>query len=475
MCKFFTCFSGFLFIGFILCAQDYPYPLQPSNTATVSNSTPTLQWKGSTAFSSYTVQIYECSYSTNNNFNSIHLEEYELIDVKDGPTGYEASALTINENMPGDFFTVDDEGTEIISYSNNFNSSQEFPIQQYSGNDYEGLTYLYDNYFVMVEERLDLLFFLKMNYSASGNLTSITEIVNRSTNNPYISGANNGYEGITYNPVENKIYLIKEYSPLKFFEFAAPTPGNFNEAINITEPFDLENVNWTPDDVAGLYHLSLNKALSATPAGKHLLLLSQENETIYEIDLNGNVISQKVLDTNDVIANYSEGFFQAEGITYNNGKIWIASEGFSNKTAKFYVFENNNHSNPTSNLSSTILTQNNITTTQWQVPECILKPNKNYCWKVIAHSNDGSIAVSEIFNFYTQFQNEDCGVICPYNIYHYINTQLADSYYAENKLISNSSTNNGTGLLRYYAGNRITLNKGFHADERFSAYIEDCP
>jgi len=197
MNKFFICVSCFLFISLTLCAQDYPYPTQPSNTTIISNSTPFLQWKGGDAFVSYTVEILECNYNPNNYFNSLNLEEYELVDMEDGSPGYEASALTINEKMPNQFFTVDDEGTEIISYKNNFNSSKGFSIQQYSGSDYEGLTYMYDNHFVMVEERLDLLFFLKMNYNSTGNLTGITEIANRTTNNPVISGANNGYEGIT--------------------------------------------------------------------------------------------------------------------------------------------------------------------------------------------------------------------------------------------------------------------------------------
>lgn len=473
MNKFLSCFFLFLLVGFQTYAQDYPYPTQPTNTQTVNSSTPFLQWKGAATFDNYTVEIFECNYSAGNYFNSINLEEYELIDAFDGSFGYEASALTLNEKMPSQFFTVDDEGTKIIAYNNNFNSSQEFPIQQYTGNDYEGLTYLYNNYFVMVEERQGLLFFLKMNYNPSGNLTGITKIANRSTNNPLITGANNGYEGVTYNPVENKIYLIKEYSPSKIFEMVAPSPNNFNQSFNVSEPFDLENANWLPNDVAGLYHLSLNKSLSASPTGKHLLLLSQESEIMYEIDLNGNVISQKAFDANE-ISNYSNGFFQPEGITYNNGKIWIASEGNSNSTAKFYVFENSNHTNPTSNLNNSILTQNNITNTQWQVPACILKTNKNYCWKVKAYRNDGTTAVSEVFSFYTQFQNEDCGAVCPINVDHYSNTQLGDSYYAANRLSSSATTNNGTGLLQYYAGNRIRLNKSFHADERFSAYIEGC-
>lgn len=474
MYKYLICFLTLTlsFSYLLVYAQDYPYPINPNNTTTINNATPVLEWTGGSSFNNYTVEIFECTYSPNANFNSINLEEYQLAEVKEGLTGYEASALTLNEKMTNQFFTVDDEGSKIIAYDNNFNTNQEFSAQQYAGNDYEGLTYLYDNYFVMVEERLDLLFFLKMQYNTSGDLTGITEVAQRSTNNSDISGANNGYEGITYNPVENKLYLIKEYNPMGLFEFVAPSGSNFTEAITISEPFNLQNASWRPDDVAGLYHLSLNKTLSATPAGEHLLLLSQEDKTIYEIDLDGNLISEKILDPNGAIANYSEGFFQPEGIAYNDGKIWIASEGTFNKTAKFYAFENSNYAAPTANFSTNVITQNNITTTQWQVPTCTLKPNKNYCWRVTAHLNNGSTVVSETFNFYTQFANEDCGAACPLNINHYPNTPLEPSYFAASQITSSASTNN---VLLYNAGNRIKLKNGFHAVGFFSAHINTCP
>jgi len=472
MYKYLVCFLAFFFAYLFVYTQDYPYPVNPDNTTTVSNSTPVLEWTGGAAFNSYTVEVFECTYSPNAYFNSIHLEEYELVEVKEGLENYEASALTLNEKKPNQFFTVDDEGSKIIAYSNGFSTNQEFPIQQYTGSDYEGLTYLYNNYFVMVEERLDLLFFLKMQYNTSGNLNGITQIAQRNINNPAINGANDGNEGITYNPVENKLYLIKEYNPLKFFEFVAPSAGNFSEAITISEPFDLQNASWRPNDVAGLYHLSLNKTLSATPAGKHLLLLSQESKTIYEIDLDGNLISQKVLNSNGAIANHSEGFFQPEGITYSDGKIWIASEGTFNKTAKFYTFENSNYAAPTSNPSKRIYVKQNITNTQWQIPACTLKPNKSYCWRVTANLNNGVTAISEIFNFNTQFFNGNCGAVCPPNINHYLNTPLTPLYSAACQITSSATTNN---VLLYNAADRIKLKNGFHASGFFSANITTCP
>ncbi len=458
----------------LIQAQDNPYPITPENTQIISDDTPTLNWNGSDSFINYSVEVFECDYTTGSNFNSINLEDYALIEVKNGLIGYEASALTINENRFDQFFTVDDEGTQLIAYQNNFSTNVPFSIGNYPGDDYEGLTYLYEDYLVIVEERLDELLFLKMNYDNNGNLTGISQIANRSTNNPFIVGSNDGYEGITYNPVTNVLFLIKEINPSKIFEIVAPTAPNFNEAIIINEPFNLQNQPWAPNDVAGLYHLSLNKKMSATKAGEHLLLLSQEDHTIFEIDLNGTVISQKTLNPNGAIANYSNGFFQPEGIAYNNGKIWVASEGNFNNPAKYYVFENVNHSNPSAALGSRVFFQSNIVGSQWQVSNCVLKANKNYCWKVTGHQSDGTITESEVFNFYTQFANPDCGSTCPFNVVHSSNSILASVYRAQNKVITRANTDNGNGALHYYAGNRISILEGFHADHRFSAYIEDC-
>jgi len=454
-------------------AQNQPYPVAPENTQVINAETPTFQWKGGDAFNTYSLEIFECDYTAGANFHSIGLDQYQLFDLKEGLIGYEASALTLHENRSDHFFTVDDEGTQILVYQNNYGSNLSFSTQNYSGNDYEGLTYLYEDYFVMVEERLDELLFLKMNYNS--NLTGVSQVINRSTNNAYIVGSNDGYEGITYNPVSNSLYLIKEYNPSKIFEFVAPTAPDFSEPVSINEPFNLQNQPWVPNDVAGLYHLSLNSPMSATKTGEHLLLLSQEDYTIFEIDLNGTVISEKILDANGLISNYSNGFFQPEGITYNNGKIWIVSEGNFNNPARYYGFENANHINPSAALGNRVFYQSNITANQWQVSNCVLKADKNYCWKITGHRSDGTTAESEVFNFYTQFTNPDCGATCPFNVVHSINSTLVSEYKAQNNVITRANTQNGTGTLRYYAGNRISIRDGFHADQTFSAYIQNCP
>jgi len=459
---------------FGLLAQDYAYPILPANTLTISIPTPMLQWKGNANFAHYTVEIFEGAYIPGNNFNSIQLNDYNIAFVKDGPVAYEASALAHHENRPGNFITVDDEGTSIISYNNNFGSSNSISVTNYLEDDYEGITHLYGDYFVMAEERMGLLFFLKFNYGSSNSLSSINLLNTRNFNNPHLTGQNNGYEGITYNPVYNKLYLIKEYNDMKLFEANMPTAPNFNQSVSLTEPFNLQQANWSSGDVAGLYHLSLNKKLSATNTGSHLLLLSQESNTMYEIDLNGNLISQKQFDVFGTLANYTNGFFQAEGIAYQNGIIWIASEGTISNTAKYYGFQNTSHQNPIATLSSLVHTQSNLTGTQFQIPTCILNTNKTYCWKVTAFRANGTSTESEVHSFNTQFQPEDCGSTCPLNINHAYNEALNNSeYYASETITSNLNSNNV--ILRYYAANRIRLNIGFHTGSTFSAYIEACP
>jgi len=455
-------------------SQNAPYPYLPVNTSTVNTGTPILKWKGSSDFAYYKVEIFECTYYEGSSFNSVELEDYVLTYYEHNRTGYESSALTNHEQRLGDYITIDDSGTEIISYVNGFNSIVGVPVNS-PGSDFEGITYLYDDYFAIVEERLDQLTFIKFNYGSNGILQSINPIITRSLNNSFISGANDGYEGITYNPQTKKMYLIKEYNDKMIFEFDAPQAPNFNQSINLTEPFNLEQVFWSPDDVAGLYHMSLNHAFSATPAGEHLLLLSQESNTIYEIDLNGNLISQLPFNLSGLLGSYTNGFFQPEGITYENGIIWIASEGNNSKPAKYFGFKNFGYESPYANTSNVVYSKNAINGTQLTVPTCSLENGTEYCWKVTGYTATGAPSESMHYSFYVQTASSTCS--CPLNVTHTQGTTVVNSldYEASNHIQSNLNISN-LAELNYYAGSAITLSNGFTADKQsdFLATIQNC-
>ncbi len=463
-----------IFFSMYLKAQNAPYPYQPENTNTVNTETPILKWAGSTQFAYYKVEIFDCSYYEGSSFNSVELEDYTLTYYENDRPGYESSALTNHEMRSGDYITIDDAGTEIISYVNDFNSVVSVPVAA-SGSDFEGITYLYGDYFAIVEERLDQLTFLKFNYGSNGILQSTSHIITRSLNNAFITGANNGYEGTTYDPRNQKMYLIKEYSDKKIFEFAAPQAPNFNQTINLTEPFNLEQVPWSPDDVAGLYHMSLNPAFSATAAGDHILLLSEESNSIYEIDLDGNLISQMQFNLRGILGSYTNGFFQPEGITYEDGVIWIASEGSGNNPAKYFGFKNFGYEAPYAATGNLVYSKNSITGIQLSIPACVLKNGTEYCWKVTGYTSAGMPAESMDYSFYVQASSSAC--VCPVNVVHTQGStviNLAD-YEASNTIQSNLDIGN-LSELNYYAGNEVTMNNGFTIDQQcdFLATIQDC-
>ncbi len=397
----FSCFC-FLFSIYSI-AQDFPYPQSPENRTTIFTSDPSLQWKGSDQFLSYTLQIYEADYIAGNNFNSINLHDYELKYAYEGDAGYEASGLTYHELRENNFITIDDQYSIIYSFNNSFNLIGSGTLNTFQN---EGITYLYDDFFASVEEHTSQLSFIKFNYRSNNTLSSINKVNKVATNSG--NNYNNGFEGITYNPINNKMYLVKEKQPMAFYEFNAPTAPNFREPVTLSQPFIIRNAQWAPADLAGLYHLSLNKNMAATKAGEHILLLSEESSVLLEIDLKGNLISEKEMDIEDLPNVNNDDFFKAEGIAYNNGTIWVASEGRNQTPAIYYGFVNENHQNPRVVIKSEVYQKENLTATTYRIEDCLLKNNTSYCWKVIAKKLDGTRVESTYYHFRTQFQAVGC-------------------------------------------------------------------
>jgi len=375
--------------SFDVSAQDFPYPISPGNTNIISTSTPTLTWKESFNFTRYEIEIESCSYDKGSSFDVLELENFVYQEVKNGPIGYETSALTYSLRRPGNYSTVDDNGDGFTDYTNNFNDSKTYSNSFLGGEDYEGLTYLYNDYYAMVEERLDYLHFIKFDYDSQGNLIYVTDINTFSMNNNFISGNNDGWEGLTYNPRNDKLYLAKEYNPTLFYETNLPNGPNFTGSLNLIQPFDINATSWIPTDISGLFHVSLDLAASATPAGDHILILSQEDEWMFEVDLNGNLISEKEFSSSGLFGSIANGNFKPEGITYQNGDIWIASDAEPGVAGRYYRFTDPNYQRPIANNTGLVHTKTNITGGQYQVPSGTLANNTEYCWRVIGVTSSG--------------------------------------------------------------------------------------
>jgi len=468
LCPSYICVILYFVFSFNGYSQNHPYPQLPKNTNSIDNLNPTFVWKGGNNFSKYKLTLYNCNYEKGDNFEQLNLNNYKFVSAVEGEKSYESSSLTVNENRPDCITTVDDGGIKIVSFKNNFTSPSEFFVFDLDGSNYEGLSYLYQDYFVMVEEYSNELLFLKLKYSSNNDLTGVQHINTHKMNNNFINGDNSGWEGITYNPIENKLYLIKESNTASIYEGICSKAPNFNTNIQLSEPFKLSNTAFKPDQISGLYHLSLNQALSATQAGKHLLVLSKATNAVYEFDLNGKLKSQLNINLRE-LAPYNNNFFKPEGLTYSEGKLYISSDSQVWTNAMYYTFENPEHENPEAKDRKQVYRSTDIFKTKFNLPAGILENDTEYCWQVTAYDLLGKAYVSSYFSFTT---NLPCYNVLTHNRNSLIN---ANQYYSNNYIRSYKTIEN-KDTLEYYASEFVDLERGFEVKKGayFVAGIGEC-
>ena len=189
--------------------------------------------------------------------------------------------------------------------------------------DPEGITYIGGGQFVFTEERDRQL--VKCTYVAGTTLTrGDTQAVKLGT---FVD--NIGTEGITYDPQTEGFVGLKEISPLGIFQtnadFASGTATNGSAAtVNSTNLFDPALLGMV--DVADVFALSNIPALAGKTQFGNLLVLSQEDARVVNIDRNGTIHSTLNLatDAGNPLAIAAQ---QHEGLTMDrSGNIYIVSE-----------------------------------------------------------------------------------------------------------------------------------------------------
>jgi uncharacterized protein YjiK/2',3'-cyclic-nucleotide 2'-phosphodiesterase (5'-nucleotidase family) len=240
----------------------------------------------------------------------------------------EASAVTYNADT-NTLFVVGDGGTSIVQVSLTgklIDSMTLAPGSSPQGTEFydtEGLTYVGEGKFVMVEERDRQAVLLT--YTPNTTLTRAdTETVKLGT-----TIGNIGLEGVSYDPQTGGFIFVKEKDSEGVFQsginFTAGTATNGSPtAENATNLFDPTLVNVA--DIADVFALSNVAALDGTADAGNLLLLSQESGEIVEVDRNGNVIGTLVIqnDPGNLLSVVDQ---QHEGVTMDDaGNLYVVSE-----------------------------------------------------------------------------------------------------------------------------------------------------
>ena len=242
--------------------------------------------------------------------------------------GQEASAVTYNQDTDT-LFVLGDGGTAIVQISKTGALIDTMTLAQGSSPqgtefyDPEGLAYVGGGKFVMVEERVRQA--VEFTYVAN---TTLQRADARTVKLGTTIG-NIGLEGLSYDPQTSGYIFVKELTPEGVFQtgidFVAGTATNGAAATeNSTNLFDPTLAGLT--DLADVYSLSNVALLDGTASSANLLLLSQADGKIVEVDRAGTVVGTLSI-ASDAGNSLSLADQQHEGLAMDDaGNLYVVSE-----------------------------------------------------------------------------------------------------------------------------------------------------
>ncbi|QNN25434.1 PEP-CTERM sorting domain-containing protein [Planctomycetales bacterium ZRK34] len=217
----------------------------------------------------------------------------------------EASGVTYNPDT-GTLFVIGDEGRAIVEYDTQGN---QLGLMSLTGfDDTEGITYIGNGEFIVVEEREQDLY--RLTYTAFGSATrGDLPMVSIGPN-----VGNSGIEGITYDTATGKYFAVKEKNPQAVYELDIDWDAL---SIVVNPLFDPALLDLASDDLSDVQILSTVPSLLGTADQNNLLIYSQEGRKLLEVTPAGDTLSTFEL------ANIGD----AEGVTIDpEGTIYIVGE-----------------------------------------------------------------------------------------------------------------------------------------------------
>lgn len=201
---------------------------------------------------------------------------------------------------------------ELLAMSKDGEVLARYPLSGFS--DVEDVTYLGDGLLLLAEERDHALVVVPVP-ERSGALfredyRSLTLGIQR--------GGNEGFEGVGYDRARDRLFVVKEHSPMKLYEIRGlkrSVNGSFDLEI-------LDHDDWIRDSVFA----SDLSAVHFDARTGHVALLSDESKRIMELDGDtGELIAYRDLDSE--FAGLGKSVPQGEGMTFDDrGNLYIVSE-----------------------------------------------------------------------------------------------------------------------------------------------------
>lgn len=253
---------------------------------------------------------------------------------------YEYSALAYHPTLELFFLALDDPidsnpDTYIRGYNPNYNEDFDVAlIGNYNNPDFEGLTYLEEDYFALIDESSRRLYFLE--YDNDFQNPKFTIINTQFLANIQLNDGD-GLEGLTYHSDINTLYAVRE-TDYRLYSIPIELSNNSltvkqNEITNVQLPASL----FGGGCASGIYHLSKNYSTNH-PLANNILVISHELSKVFEFELTLGVDNKLTSNSLDFISEATLNQQpQAEGIVVVDSHIYIASEELGGGLSRYAV------------------------------------------------------------------------------------------------------------------------------------------
>lgn len=211
-----------------------------------------------------------------------------------------ASGITFNPDT-NTLFLIQDSPTVIVELNDKGEILRSINVEKL--NDTEGIAYLGNKRFALLEEGNSNIYFCSID-----ERTTKINFKDMVVLNLPVPPSNTGLEGITYDPENKCIYAIKEKNPKKIFRIYLGTDKT-------DVPWDLEKIN-----------IGDASDICFDPRTGHLLILSQESRCITECTISGKELGRFSLEEGH--HHMKRDFRKPEGITIDpkTGRIFTCGE-----------------------------------------------------------------------------------------------------------------------------------------------------
>lgn len=235
----------------------------------------------------------------------IHASTYSL------GASSEASGIAYSRDT-NSLYVIGDEGGDLVEYSKTGQHLSSFSLDGPTLKpDTEGVSYLSPGKFLIADERAQTAYVYSYIPGGRGSFSTSYNF------GPTIG--NIGLEGISYDPLTNTLWGVKETAPEAVYQMV-----NFNQAgqsviVNPGAPFGLHPSVLGVSDLSDVFALNASAAFVGTAQQGNLLFLSQESNLLVEVTSSGQFVSS--LDLSFL------GSHSIEGVTMDDqGNLFLCAE-----------------------------------------------------------------------------------------------------------------------------------------------------